>query len=141
MGFSRQEYLSGLPCPPPGDLPDPGIMSPALTGGFFTTSTTWESVLYIILCILLVVIYCVCAWSLSRVQFFATTWVAAHQAPLSLGFSRQEYCSGLPCPPPGYLPDPGVEPAPPASPALQANSLPLTHPGSSVTYCCCCCCC
>ncbi|CAI9158760.1 unnamed protein product [Rangifer tarandus platyrhynchus] len=48
MGFSRQEYWSGLPCPPPGDLPDPGIeptslMSPALAGGFFTTSTTWAS--------------------------------------------------------------------------------------------------
>ena len=47
MGFSRQEYWSGLSCPPSGDLPDPGIepsslMSPALTGGFFTTSTTWE---------------------------------------------------------------------------------------------------
>ena len=48
MRFSRQEYWSGLPCPPPGDLPDPGIkptslMSPALAGGFFTTSTTWEA--------------------------------------------------------------------------------------------------
>ena len=48
MGFSRQEHWSGLPCPPPGDLPDPGIksaslMSPALAGGFFATSTTWES--------------------------------------------------------------------------------------------------
>ena len=47
MGFSRQESWSGLPCPPPGDLPDPGIepmslMSPALTGGFFTTGTTWD---------------------------------------------------------------------------------------------------
>ena len=47
MGISRQEYWSGLPCPPPGDLPDPGIkpsslMSPALTGRFFTTSTIWE---------------------------------------------------------------------------------------------------
>ena len=45
MGFSRQEYWSGLPCPPPGDLPDPGIepsslMSPASAGGFFTTSAT-----------------------------------------------------------------------------------------------------
>ena len=49
MGFSRQEYWCGLPCPPPGDLPDPGIkpaslMSPALTGGFFTTGATWEEV-------------------------------------------------------------------------------------------------
>ena len=48
VGFSRQEYCSGLPCPPPGDLPDPGIkpkslMSPALAGGFFSTSITWEA--------------------------------------------------------------------------------------------------
>ena len=48
MGFSREEYWSGLPCPPPGDLPDPGIepvslASPALAGGFFATSTTWEA--------------------------------------------------------------------------------------------------
>ena len=47
VGFSRQEYWRGLPCPPPGDLPDPGIkpaslMFPALLGGFFTTSVTWE---------------------------------------------------------------------------------------------------
>ena len=47
MRFSRQEYYSGLPCPPPGDLPDPEIepvslMSPALTGRFFITSATWE---------------------------------------------------------------------------------------------------
>ena len=47
MRFSREEYWNGLPCPPPGDLPDPGIelesfMSPALAGGFFTTSATWE---------------------------------------------------------------------------------------------------
>ena len=51
MGFSRQEYWSGLPFPPPGDLPDPGIepmslMSPALAGRFFTTSTTWEAHLF-----------------------------------------------------------------------------------------------
>ena len=45
MGFSKQEYGSGLPCPPPGDLPDPRIEheSLALTGGFFTSSTTWEA--------------------------------------------------------------------------------------------------
>ena len=47
MGFSRQVYQSGLPYPPPGDLPDPGInhvsMSPAFAGGFFTTSATWEA--------------------------------------------------------------------------------------------------
>ena len=48
MGFSRPEYWSGLPCPPPGDLPDPRIetaslMCPELAGGFFTTSATWEA--------------------------------------------------------------------------------------------------
>ena len=48
MSFSRQEYWSGLPCPPPGDLPEPGIeltslISPVLTGSFFTTSGTWEA--------------------------------------------------------------------------------------------------
>ena len=48
MGFSRQEYGSGLPCPAPGDLPDPGIelttfMSPALAGRFFTARATWEA--------------------------------------------------------------------------------------------------
>ena len=48
MGFSRQEYWSGLPCPPLGELPDTGIqpasiMSPALAGGFLTTSATWEA--------------------------------------------------------------------------------------------------
>ena len=46
---------------------------------------------------------------LSSVQLFATPWTVAHQAPLSLGFSRQEYWSGLPFPPPGDLPDPGIE--------------------------------
>ena len=55
MGFSRQEYWSGLPCPPPGALPDPGIelkslASPALTGGFFTTSKTWEAFLPVCSC-------------------------------------------------------------------------------------------
>ena len=48
MGFSKQEYWSGLPCPPPGDLPNPGteltsLMSPALAGWFFTTTATWEA--------------------------------------------------------------------------------------------------
>ena len=46
----------------------------------------------------------------SRVQLFATPWTVAHQAPLSTGFSRQEYWSGLPCPPPGDLPNPRIKP-------------------------------
>ena len=47
---------------------------------------------------------------LSHAQLFATLCTIAHQAPLSMGFSRQEYWSGLPCPPPGDLPYPGIEP-------------------------------
>ena len=62
----------------------------------------------------------------SRVQLFATPWTVAHQASLSMGFSRQEYWSGLPFPSPGNLPDPGVEPG---SPTLQADSLPSEPPG------------
>ena len=58
--------------------------------------------------------------SLSHVQLFATLWTVAHQAPLSMGFSRQEYWSGLAFPSPGDLPDPGIEPR---SPALQADGL------------------
>ena len=54
IGFSRQEYWSGLPCPPPGDLPNPGIkpaslISPVLAGRFFTTSAIWEDVMCILL--------------------------------------------------------------------------------------------
>ena len=57
----------------------------------------------------------------SRVRLCVTPWTVAHQAPLCLGFSRQECWSGLPRPPPGGLPDPGVEPAPLMSPALAAG--------------------
>ena len=48
----------------------------------------------------------------------ATLWTVAHQTPLSMGFSRQEYWSGLPCPPPGDLPNLGIKPASLMSPAL-----------------------
>ena len=54
----------------------------------------------------------------SRARLFATPWTAAHQAPLSMGFFRQEHWSGLPCPPPGDLPNPGMEPVPLTPPAL-----------------------
>ena len=50
----------------------------------------------------------------SCVRLFETLWIVAHQAPLSLGFSRQEHWSGLPFPPPGDLPNAGIEPVPPA---------------------------
>ena len=62
----------------------------------------------------------------SIIQLFATPWTVVHQAPLSMGFSRQEYWSGLPFPSPGDLPNPGIKPR---SPALQADSLPSVPPG------------
>ena len=73
--------------------------------------------------------------SLSRVQLFATPWTVTYQAPPSMGFSRQEYWSGLPFPSPGDLPDPGIEPG---SPALQENALtsepPVPRGGSNFLF-------
>ena len=63
---------------------------------------------------------------LSRVRLFVTPWTVAYQASLSMGFSRQEYWSGLPFPPPGDLPDPGIEPG---SPTLEADALTSEPPG------------
>ena len=61
---------------------------------------------------------------LSHVQLLVILWVVADQAPLSMGFSRQEYWSGLPFPSPGDLPNPGIEPMSPVSLALYEDSLP-----------------
>ena len=66
---------------------------------------------------------CLCACSL---------WTVAHQAPLSVGFSSQEYWSGLLCPPPGDRPYPGIEPISPWTPALQVDPLPTKPLGSPV---------
>ena len=67
--------------------------------------------------------------SLSRVRLFGTPWTVAHQAPPSMGFSRQEYWSGVPFPSPGDLPNPGIEPR---SPALPADTLTSEPPGKTV---------
>ena len=64
---------------------------------------------------------------LSLVRLFATPWTLAYQAPLSMGFSRQEYWNELLFPSPGDLPDPGIEPR---SPALRADALPSEPPGN-----------
>ena len=69
---------------------------------------------------------CVCVCVFNCVQLFATTRTVAHQAPLSTGFSRQEYWSGLPFPSPRNLPDPGIKPK---SPALEADALTSEPPG------------
>ena len=102
MGFSRQEYRSGLPFPTAGDLPDPG-----------TEPTSLLRPLHWLLLLS----------RFSRVRLLATLWTIVLQAPLSMEFSRQEYWSGLPCPPPGDLPNPGIKPTSSGSPALQVNSI------------------
>ena len=85
MGFSRQEYWSGLAFPSPRDLPDPGIkptslMPPALAGRFFATRTTWEALWW--------GIQFSSAHSLSHVHLFATPWTAALKASLSITNSQ-----------------------------------------------------
>ena len=73
-----------------------------------------------------------CAQSLSRVRLFETPWAIAHQTPPSIAFSRHEYWSGFPFPPPRDLPNPGIEPR---SPALQADSL-FTEPSGFPNFTC-----
>ena len=106
MEFSRQEYWSGLPFPSSGDLPDPG-MEPrflALQADCLSSepprriSPPWPKSE---------------VKSLSCVWLFVTPWTVAYQASPSIGFSRQEYWSGLPFPSPEDLPDPGIEPRKP----------------------------
>ena len=70
--------------------------------------------------------------TLSYVQLLGTPWTVGYEAPPSMGFSRQEYWSGLPFPSPGDLPDPGIEPR---SPALQADALPSEPPGKNHVSC------
>ena len=74
---------------------------------------------------------CVKVKSLSRVRLLVTPCTAAHQAPLSMGFSRQEYRSGLSFPSSGDFPKPGIEPR---SPALQADSLLSEPPGKTLRF-------
>ena len=131
MGFSRQEYWSGLPCPPPGDLPDPGmkpvcLLSSVLAGRIFTivpTGKPYTTMTKIAMRFSSVQL-------LSCVQLFATLLTVVCQFPLSMGFSRQKYWGGVLCPPPGDFPDPGTEPTPLLFHAVgRRDSLPLALPG------------
>ena len=69
---------------------------------------------------------------LSCVQLIATPWTVAHQAPLSMEFSQQEYWSGTPFPPSGHLPDPGIKPASPGSPALAGGFFNTVLPEKTI---------
>ena len=119
----KQKHVTTCPLPPPwpqsiqGSAPQPQPhfrVCPA-PSSMATDHLIWVSL----------------AWMLSRfshVWLFVTLWTIAHKVPLSMRFSRQEYWSGLPCPPPWYFPDPGIEPTSLPSPAL-AGSLPLAPCG------------
>ena len=100
-------------------------------GVWWATTSPWrckesDPTKWLILC---------CTCTVSRVWLFVTIRTVPSQAPLSIGFSRQEYCSGLPFPSPSDLPNPGIKPASPVSPALQADSLPTEPSGKPwLTY-------
>ena len=109
-------------CPPPGDLPNPGIEPVSLTSALQAGSlplvplgkSLWMNV----------------KWkSLSRVQLFVIPWTVAYQAPPFMDFSRQEYWSGLPSP--GDLPNPRIKPR---SPTLQVDALPSEPPGKPLSF-------
>ena len=119
MRFSRQECWSCLPFSSWEDLPEPGIKpkSPALAGRFFTAEPTVKP---------LVNPVGDGDQSLSCVQLFETPWTITCQAPLSTGFPKQEYMSGLPFPSPGDLPDPRIEPVSLASPELAGGFIPTS---------------
>ena len=125
MGFSRQEYWSGLLFPSPGDLPDSGIKprSPALQADSSPSEPSRKSIAEIIC----VHAFCYGGLVTKTCPTLATPWIVAGQAPLSMEFSRQEYRGGLPFPSPGDLPDPEIKPE---SPALQADSLSSEQPGT-----------
>ena len=120
MGFSWQEYWSGLPFPPPEGLSDPGIepASSELAGRFFTTEPPEKPhILYT--CLLL-------SSSPSNISNSLQLHGLQAMASLSMGFSRKEYWSGLPFPPPEGLPDPEIKPA---SPELTGRFLSTEPPG------------
>ena len=127
MGLNVASVGDSLPAEPQGKPKNTGVGSLSLLQWFFLTQESNQGLLH---CrrILYQLSYqgshsvqFSSVQSLSRVRLCATPWTVAHQVPLSMGFSRQEYWSGVPFPFPGDLPDPGIEPG---SPPLQADSLP-----------------
>ena len=116
MGCPRQEYQSGLPCPSPGDLPYQGLSLHILHWQAGSVPQSHLGALYIHCAVLC------CAWSLSPVWLFAAPRTVASRRLCPWGFSRQEYWSGLPFPPPANLPNPGIEPR---SLTLQAACLTI----------------
>ena len=91
---------------------------------------TGSLIFLVTLCVGIVCV-CVCLYMFSLLQLFVTPWTVAHQAPLSMEFSRQEYWSRVSFPSPGVLPDPGIEPMSSVSPALAGRFFVTGPPGKS----------
>ena len=133
-----------MPFPSPGDLPNPDIKprSPALQADFLPSEPPGKRKSAQIVAAVITryyksdfksnIEYLVRGvYMLSHVWLFATPWPVACQAPLPMGFPRQEYWSALPFPPPGDLPDSGIEPASPVSPALTGEFFNTGPPGKT----------
>ena len=86
-----------------------------------------------ILIFIFILFFSISVYSVTQSCLDVTPWTVAHQAPLSMGFCRQESWGGLPFPPPGDLPDPGIEPRSLASPALADGFFTTESPGKSLT--------
>ena len=149
LGFSRQKHWSGCHfilqcmkveserevaqlCLTLSDPVDYSLPGSSVHGIFQARVLEWVAIasyLRLICKFLFLIAWCSNSWfhacmvsHFSRVWLFVTLWTIAHQAPLSTGFSRQEYWSGFPYPPPGHFPDPGIKPLSLSSPALAGES-------------------
>ena len=123
--------MSGIAaCPPSPIADDPSVLpaptpSPSSSQSLFLPGHPLPPVPLAPLCASSCTVFCV----LSRVQLFATPWIVDNEAPLSIGFSRQVYWSGLPFPTPGDLPHPWVKSECPASPAVAGGFFTTEPPG------------
>ena len=154
MGFPRQEYWRGLPCPSPGDLnprikpTSPAWQAEPLGKPIETLKTPWscqqpypfetlqkkECRTFTALIIITFPSLTICAQWFGPVWPFVATWTVAWQAPLLMELSRQEYWSGVPFRTPGDLPDPGIEPVSVASPTLAGWFFTLLPPEKPDLY-------
>ena len=135
IGFFRQEYWSELTVPSLADLPNQGL-NPHLLHHLHCRWILYPMPLgrlYMYICICICI--CIDTYLLSHVWLFTTPWTIAYQAPLSTGFSRQEYWSELLFFSPGDLPNPGIEPG---SPALQVDPFRSEAPRKPSMYICVC---
>ena len=123
--YSSESLKGMLPLLQTGQVWDWTVFVVQLISRVWLFATPWTVQLIRLLCLPPALRLSEWVRSLSRVLLFEASWTVAHQAPLSMGFSRQEDWSGLPFPSPGDLPNPGIEPR---SPAFQADTLTSEPP-------------